>query len=125
MASRGAGSYKKGADYERKIAKYLQGVFNIPVKRTPAQESAKVHGGDVNAPKYLNSILSDFFWELKRRESWDLIGWHKKACDDAGNSNQIPIVVTTKNREEDYVFLRFNDFVRILNELEGFRKEEV
>jgi hypothetical protein len=124
MASRGAGAYKKGADYERKIAKYLQSLFGIEVKRTPAQESAKVHGGDVNAPKYLNSILSDFFWELKRRESWDLIGWHKKACDDAGMSRQIPVVVTTKNREEDYVFLKLSDFARLLKELDGYRKGE-
>lgn len=124
MASRGAGSYKKGADYERKIAKLLEHKFGVTVKRTPAQESAKIHGGDVNAPKYMNTILTDFFWELKCRESWSIIDWYKKAVDDAAGSSQIPIVVATKNHEDDYVFMSLTDFTRIIYELDGYRKED-
>lgn len=124
MASRGAGSHKKGADYERKIAKYLSQAFGTEVKRTPAQESAKIHGGDVNAHKGDDTILTDFFWELKKRETWSIIDWYKKAVDDCGATRQIPIVVASKNNEDDYVFMSLKDFTRILRELDGYRKED-
>ena len=125
MASRGAGSHKKGADYERKIAKQLSELFGTTVKRTPAQESAKIHGGDVNAHKGDDTILVDFFWELKKREAWSILDWYKKAKDDCSGTRQMPIVVASKNNEDDYVFLSLSDFSRILRELEGYRKEGV
>jgi len=121
MASRGAGSYKKGADYERKIAKILSNTFGVNVKRTGAQESAKVHGGDVNAHRGEQTVLNDFFWECKCRESWSLIDWLAKAQDDSGF--RPAVVIATRNREADYAFLKLEDFLRILSELDGYRKE--
>lgn len=124
MASRGAGSHKKGADYERRVAGILTETFGVKVQRTPAQESAKLYGGDVNAHVADNTILTDFFWELKKREAWSIIDWYKKAKDDCSGTRQIPIVVASKNNEDDYVFLTLSDFSRILRELEGYRKED-
>lgn len=124
MASIGRGSRDKGANYEREIAKLLKTKFGVEVKRTGAQEKWKVHGGDVNAPKYANTILTDFFWELKKRESWAILDWYKKAADDCQGSGQTPLVVASKNNEDDYVFLRLKDFLGLLLELDGYHKEE-
>ena len=71
MASPGRGSYQKGANYERRIAKLFQDEFGVQVKRTGAQESAKVHGGDVNTHRGNDSILNDFLGNV-RHESLGL-----------------------------------------------------
>ena len=123
MASVGRGARNKGANYEREIAKKLSAKFGVDVKRTGAQESAKVHGGDVNAAKYQDTILNDFFWELKKREAWSIIDWYKKACDDRGGFMTKVVVVASKNNADDYVFMSLDDFTSILVELDGYRKE--
>lgn len=123
MASPGRGSYQKGANYERKIAKLFQDEFGVQVKRTGAQESAKVHGGDVNTHRGNDSILNDFFWECKARESWSIIDWLEKAQDDEGQLGRPAVVVATRNHADDYAFLRLRDFIRILRELDSYRKE--
>ena len=123
MASTGRGARDKGANFEREIAKILKKSFGVDVRRTGAQERWKVHGGDVNAPKYVDTILNDFFWELKCQETWSILDWYLKAVDDA-QPNQIPVVVATRNYHDNYVFLTLRDFNRILQELEGWRKEE-
>lgn len=124
MASRGSGSQKKGSDFERKIARKLKEVFGVDVKRTGTQERWKAHGGDVNPPSYSNTILKDFFWECKNRENWAILNWFKKAQDDSSKSGQIPVVVASKNHEDDYAFLRFEDFIDIIKELEEYKKKE-
>ena len=88
MARRGSGSQKKGSDYERKIARKLKERFGVDVKRTGTQERWKSHGGDVNAPSYSDTILTDYFWECKKRESWAILNWYKKAETDAQKSQQ-------------------------------------
>lgn len=123
MASTGKSARDKGANYERKIAKRLKDEFGVDVKRTGAQERWKVHGGDINAAKYQDTILTDFFWELKCREQWQIIDWYKKASYDAG-PYQTPLIVATKNREDDYVFLSLDNFLSILYELDGYRKDQ-
>lgn len=125
MASRGRGARTKGADFERRISKLLTSRFGIDVKRTGGTERSKiVNKGDVNASKYQDTLLNDFFWELKNRESWAILDWYKKAVDDAQGTTLKPLVVATKNFEKDYVFLSLDDFLSILVELEGYRKEE-
>lgn len=121
MASIGRGAREKGAKFERKIAKILKDKFGVEVKRTGAQEKWKMYGGDVNAPRHIDTILNDFFWECKARENWSIIDWYIKAADDA-ETNQIPVVVATKNHNNNYVFLTLQDFIGILKELEEYRK---
>ena len=121
MASRGRGSYQKGANYERDLAKIFAETFGVTVKRTGAQESSKIHGGDFNAHRSEKTVMNDFFWEAKCRESWSVIDWLKKAQDDSGF--RPAIVIATRNHEDDYAFLKLADFLRILKELDGYRKE--
>jgi len=124
MASPGKGSQKKGADYERAIANKLKLKFGVDVKRTGAQERWKSIGGDVNAPSYVDTILNRFQIECKKRESWAILNWFKKTQDESGPQGRIPIVVASKNHEKDYLFMEFDDFIKILNELEGYIKED-
>lgn len=125
MASRGSGSRQKGKNYELKLAKFFKAEFGVDVKRTGAQERWKAHGGDINAPAYTYTILNDFFWEAKNRESWAILDWYKKANDDNYGTPKKTVVVVSKNHEDDYVFLSLRDFTNILKELDGYRKEEV
>ena len=123
MASIGRGARDKGANYERRVAKILSAKFGVPVKRTGSQERWGFYSGDVNAPKNIKTILNDFFWECKNREAWAILNWFSKAKDDV-RGDSMPVVVASKNNEDDYVFLTLQDFLKILYELEGYRKEE-
>jgi hypothetical protein len=124
MAGVGRSARNKGANYERKIASLLSERFKVDVRRTGAQERWKAIKGDVNPAKGEKTILSDFFWELKNRESWSIINWYKKAVEDENLGEQIPIVVATKNQERDYVFLSLEHWLDIIEELEQLRKEK-
>jgi hypothetical protein len=126
MASRGKGSRDKGARYEREIASRFKDKFDIDVNRTGSQERWSYYGGDVHAPDNSDTILNDYFFELKNRENLPktIIKWYSKAKDDAEGSYKKPVVVTTRNNEDDYVFLTLDDFEALLFELEGYRKED-
>lgn len=123
MASRGRGARNKGANFERDLAKKLSQHFGLDVKRTGGTERSKiVNKGDVNASKFQDTILNEIFWEAKNRESWAVLDWYKKACDDAAGTVLKPVVVCTKNFEKEYVFMSLDDLLSILYELEGYRK---
>ena len=117
MASRGKGSRAKGATYERKLAKLLQEEFNVEVKRSGAQEQWKHGKGDIEADPNAKTIVNSFFWEAKKRETWAILQWYKKAVEDAKRGKRIPVVVASKNQESDYVFLKLSDFIKILKKI--------
>lgn len=116
MASRGRGGRVKGADYERRIGKLLSEEFGVEVKRSGAQEQWKHNVGDVQASPQSDTILNQFYIECKNRESLGkaALDWYKKAVIDAGKSGKTPVVIMTKNREDDYVLLSLTDFIKIL-----------
>lgn len=126
MASSGKGSRDKGAQYERDIANQFSDKFDLDVSRTGSQERWSFYGGDVHAPQGEETILNDFFFELKNRESLPktVLKWYKKARDDADGSYKIPALITTKNYEDDYVMLTLDNFLKILKELDGYRDED-
>jgi len=62
-------------------------------------------------------------WEMKSRESWNILDWYKKAADDSQGTFKKPVVVASRNHENSYVFLTLEDFLKILTELDGYRKE--
>jgi Holliday junction resolvase len=125
MASKGKGARDKGANYERDIAKRFTSRFGIEVNRTGSQERWSYYGGDIHAAQGIDTVLNDFFFELKNRENLPktIIKWLKKAQDDAEGSFKRPVVITTKNFEDDYIFMELDNFEDILYELEGYRKE--
>lgn len=123
MASPGRGSQQKGKNHEREIAKLLSVTFGVDVRRTPSPERWKTIKGDVNVGTWVKSIVADFMWECKNRESWNILDWYRKAADDTEGTYKIPVVVASKNNETNYVFLSLEHFLRILKELDGYRKE--
>lgn len=122
MAKPGSGSQQKGKNHEREVAKLISDALGIDFRRTPSPERWKTNKGDGNAPRWIKTIAHDFMWEMKCRESWSILDWYKKAKDDAG-PYQMPVVVASKNFEDNYAFLKLSDFLRILKELDGYRKE--
>jgi len=124
MASIGSGSQQKGKAYERKISNLLTKTFGVQVRRTPSPERWKsTNLGDLNASKNEKTILNDFFWECKKRENFSPLAWYEKAKGDS-DQYQIPVVVASKNHEDDFVFLSLSDFLKILVELDGYRKSK-
>ena len=124
MASRGRGSQAKGKNHEREVAKLISDALGIDFRRTPSPERWKAVKGDGNAPSWQKTIAHDFMWEMKCRESWAILDWYKKAVDDCEGTYRKPVVVASKNNEDNYVFLSFKDFMKILVELDGYRKGE-
>ena len=115
-------SQKKGKAYERHLANKLKDWFKEDVRRTGAQEKWKSRSGDVN-PRNSSSILGRYHWEAKKREAWAILEWWKKAKDDA-ETYRTPVVVASRNNEDDYVFMKLEDFLKLLKELDGFLKKE-
>ena len=113
-------SKRKGKEYEIAIAHLLSQFFDEDVRRYGAQEKWKSFQGDIRS-KNKDSILNDYHLELKKRETWAVLAWYKKAKDDT-DSFKTPIVVCSRNHEDDYVFFRLQDFLKLLLELDGFRK---
>ena len=123
MASIGRGSRMKGAKFERKLADILSEKFGVVVKRSGAQEQWKHGKGDVEANPNEETIVHRFFWEAKKRESWAILKWYKKAVNDATPSGKIPVVVASKNQEDMYAFLKLSDFLDLLKENENTKKD--
>lgn len=124
MAKPGSGSQQKGKNHERGVAKIISEALGVDVRRTPSPERWKLVKGDMNAAPWVKTISNDFMWEAKCRESWAILDWYKKAKDDAEGTSKTPVVVASKNFEDNYVFLTLTDFLKILKELDGYRQGE-
>ena len=122
----GKKSKRKGARNEREGgAKFYEKEFGITVRRTPRSGGfGSFMPGDIMAKG--QTILNDFYIEMKNCEQWKLLEWYKKAREeslDLGLS-KIPIIDVTRNLEEHFIFIRRDHFVKIMRELEGYRKSD-
>ena len=72
------------------------------------------------------TILNDFYIEMKNCEQWKLLEWYKKAREESLDLGllKIPIIDVTRNLEEHFIFIRRDHFVKIMRELEGYRKSD-
>ena len=128
-SKRGAGSKRKGATYERKIAKLFKEKFNIDLVRTPqsggfAKKSSKADAfrGDVTTVD--NDIEFRLHLECKDQKTWKLRDWLNQAEEDCP-SESIPVVVFHKqkiiengkqlDKSGDYVALRLEDFMNLVH----------
>ena len=106
-------SYKKGSDYELKIAKILSEAFGIDLRRAPCSLDTK---GDIRAAEGMSpELLEDFSIELKKQESIDIWACNRQAQEQSGG--KIGVLIYTKNREDDFVSLKLDDFIKILKEV--------
>lgn len=129
QSKRGAGSKRKGATYERKIAKLFKEKFNIDLVRTPqsggfAKKSSKADAfrGDVTTVD--KDIEFRLHLECKDQKTWKLRDWLNQAEEDCP-SESIPVVVFHKqkiiengkqlDKSGDYVALRLEDFMNLVH----------
>lgn len=106
---------QKGKRKEREVAKFLNDTFGTNCRRTPCSGGLSIKGDiiDVNP----DSILSNFHFEIKNQEKlniWQALAQSKR---DA-SANKAPIVIFSRNREENYVAMHINDFVNLLERIE-------
>lgn len=118
----GKKSKRKGARNEREEgAKYYEKEFDVAVRRTPRSGAFDFLPGDIVARG--QTILKDFYIEMKNCEAWQLLGWYDKARAESLDKglSTIPIIDVTKNGTNHFIFIRRDHFVRLLKELEGYR----
>lgn len=117
---------QKGKKGELEFAKVLKNYFphyKEKIGRTAGQETYKFSfNGDVHC--FNDSVLSEIAWEVKRREREQIREWLEKIVDDCGpTSSQTPVVVSRKNNTDWIVSLQVSDFLKILYELDGWRRD--
>ena len=110
---------KKGKRFELRIAKDLSKKFQTPIRRTPNSGGLSIKGDIITT----QGILSEFSWECKNQEKLNIWKALHQSENDALGTLKSPVVVFTKNFEDDYVALRYDDFINILLELDEFRSQ--
>ena len=98
----GLKSRRKGAAYEREIARRLSEMLGTPAKRRLGQ--ARDAGHDID-------IVGPYIIEAKRRKTLGPVGrWYAQARAAAKQSDQIPIVVMREDNGASLVVLSLDDF---------------
>jgi hypothetical protein len=121
----GRKSKRKGANYEREVAKILNRAFNTnTIRRTPSSGALGIKGdlcqleGNFDLP----GTLSKFTWECKNQEKLSIWAALRQASQEA-TGGKIPLVVFTKNHERNYIALELEDFIGLLQQLERKKDE--
>ena len=129
QSKRGAGSKRKGANYERKIASIFKEVFNIELTRTPqsggfAKKSTKAEAfrGDITCLD--EDIEFKLHLECKDQKTWKLKDWLHQAKSDCPTGHT-PVVVFHQGQENkdgkrvqescEYVALPLDAFLQIVD----------
>lgn len=110
-------SQQKGKRKEREIAKLISKKFEIDCKRTPCSGALDFKGDIIS----LSGIASEYHWEVKNQESLNI--W--KALDQAIRDcrpGKTPTVVFSKAFSENFIALRFDDFLNMIKEIEDLRQ---
>jgi len=110
---------KKGKRFELKIAKELAKKFDTNIRRTPNSGGLSIKGDILTT----SGILSEYSWECKNQEKLNIWKALHQSEGDAAGTRKTPVVVFTKNFENDYVAFKFEDFVNLLLELDELRNE--
>ena len=116
---RGRNSKRKGANYERTIAKLFQKVYGVELKRTPqsggfAKKSSKADDfrGDVTIVD--EDLTLTLHIECKNCKTWTLKDWLNQAEEDSPKG-KVPIVVFHEyNKSNNYVCLSLEDFMKLV-----------
>ena len=111
---------QKGKRFELKIAKDLAKKFYSNIRRTPNSGGLSIKGDIMTT----TGILSEYSWECKNQEKLNIWKALQQSQGDARGTLKIPLVVFTKNFENDYVALKYDDFVNLLIELDELRNSK-
>lgn len=118
---RGKTAKRKGANFERTIAKKFQQRYGIELKRTPQSggfakksEKADDYRGDITIVDTTKMLLVHI--ECKDQKTWSLKQWIEQAENDCPEG-RIPIVIFhTFGKSENHVILNVFDFISIISE---------
>tara|TARA_R100001443_G_scaffold113436_1_gene128095 strand:+ start:10256 stop:10609 length:354 start_codon:yes stop_codon:yes gene_type:complete len=110
---------QKGKRFELRIAKDLAKKFDTNIRRTPNSGGLSIKGDILTT----SGILSEYSWECKNQEKLNIWKALHQSESDAIGTLKTPVVVFTKNHENDYCALRYEDFINILLELDELRNE--
>jgi len=118
----------KGGTFERKVAKKMSKWTGVTLRRTPMSGGWN-KTGDIT-PLEPEDMVSFFFSvELKNNEVWlmsdllkgvnrknGIISWWKQCAHDCEGKNKIPLLIFTKNREDEFCMMRSKNFDLLLGD---------
>jgi Holliday junction resolvase len=124
----GSRSRRRGAAYERRIAKLLTDKFGVEFKRTP-MSGGWTPVGDITPKDPSVASVMPFVIECKKREAWRLEGvftpvhkktflaWMAQAEADVAKAggHKVPMVILTKNLYVDLAMMRVPHFEAFFN----------
>ena len=126
-SKRGRSSKQKGANYERKIVKFLEEKFpNLKFGRTPSSGGYKkdIENTSLRGDVVCLSEGTDFLLHLElknRKDGWKVVqDWFKQAQEDC-LKGKIPCVIMHQNLEKgkysstDFIMLKLDDFFNIVD----------
>lgn len=109
MATRGAGARRKGAQFERDIAKRLSDVTGQTWKRGLGQAR---DGGTEHSDVYCDDI--PIHLELKNQKRCDIKKAMLQALEDR-KTDTIPVVITKDTGKDTLVTIRLEDFLPVFD----------
>lgn len=138
QSKRGSGSKRKGATFERKIAKLFKDALNIDLVRTPlsggfAKKNSKADSfrGDITTVD--KNIEFGFHIECKDQKTLKLRDWINQAESDCPEG-AIPLVIFHKgqvikdnkvvDKSGDYVTLSLTDFLSLVHREDVIKEKE-
>ena len=117
MAKRGAGARRKGAQFERDLAKLITENTNVDAKRGLGQTRS---GGEE-----VSDVDMDYIHiEAKRHKRCNIKAALRQAISDASVNGKIPVAVTKDDREPILCTMLFDDWIKFLNSFIDNYQEE-
>ncbi len=110
-----ATSVSKGKSFERELAKEIEERLGGRAYRSPSSGAMWYAKQDVVA---MGNIMSRFHIEAKRQERVNLEEAYGQALRGAG-PEKIPLVITRRNRDISMVYLKWDDFLSLMEELQN------
>ncbi len=112
-------SKRKGANYERKIAKVFSSKFGTEFIRTPAS------GGFAKGMAGTDGFRGDIrpadgrkfgiHCELKNQQTWKLREWYRQSESDCPDYSRPVVVFHEQNSSRDFVMISLDDFLELID----------
>lgn len=115
----GKKSKRKGATYERTLAKKFQARYGVELKRTPQSggfakkcDKADDFRGDITIVDNKQMLLLHI--EAKNQKTWALKQWLTQAETDCPEGRTPIVVFHQHDSSKDYVCLSLDDFLKLV-----------
>lgn len=128
LSERGTRSRRKGATFERKVAKSFKDKFGINLVRTPLSggfqkdSAGAVYKGDLT--NLDESIDFKLQIECKNQKTWKLKQWYNQVEEEAKGLNTIPTVIFHEHGGRDFIMMQLDDFLNVVDSDKIIQKKE-